>query len=222
MRDEVRWKRALERIRDLKPEVVIPSVGPAISGEEAVARVLDSGIEYLDFLHRAVAREMNRGSSLEETLENTRLPKRLAENPGLVEAYGCHRFNVEGLYHRYSGWFDQNGTHLDRAPVGELAGEMIADMGGARAVMSKARELQEEGRHRLALEYLDLLLDEDGEDRDAHRLKGQVLLELAKENRGHAMTRNMYLKLSERELSSAEGSAAGGGSISRPSRLAGP
>ncbi len=206
-RDEMKWKDALELMKRLDPDVLIASVGPPICDKRMIHAVLDVRIEYLRFLHDAVAQQMNAGSSLEETIANTALPPHLATHPLLKEEYGNHVFNVRALYHRYSGWFDQDGTHLDPAPAAERARRFIADMGGPKAVLDRAFALADGEQPELALEYADLLIDAGG-NAAAHRLKSDLLLRLGKRHTDHHMTASMYKKLAAIEYERAEVVAA--------------
>jgi glyoxylase-like metal-dependent hydrolase (beta-lactamase superfamily II) len=202
-RDEVKWKSALELMRRLDPDVLIGSVGPPTCDKRMIHAIFDTRIEYLDFLHDAVAAEMNAGSSLERTLENTALPPHLATNPLLREEYGNHEFNVRALHHRYSGWFDQDGSHLHPAPAAKRAALFVADMGGSKAVLDRALTLADAEQPELALEYADLLIQAGGHAA-AHRLKADLLLRLSKRHTGHHMTTSMYRKLAAIELDRAE------------------
>ncbi|HUT78419.1 MAG TPA: alkyl sulfatase dimerization domain-containing protein [Polyangia bacterium] len=206
-RDEVKWKDALELMKRLDPDVLIASVGPPICDRRMIRAVLDTRIEYLRFLHDAVVREMNAGSSLEQTLADTALPPHLAENPLLREEYGNHVFNVRALYHRYSGWFDQDGTHLDPAPAAERARRFVADMGGRKTVLDRAFALADGDEPQPALEYVDLLIEAGG-NAAAHRLKSDLLLRLGKAHASHRMTASMYGKLAAIEYQRAEAVAA--------------
>jgi alkyl sulfatase BDS1-like metallo-beta-lactamase superfamily hydrolase len=160
---------------------------------------LDVFIDFFNFLHDSVAREMNAGSSLEETLNNIQLPLHLKNTNLLQEKYGNLQFNVRGLYQRYSGWFDQNGTHLNPAPAKITAKSFIDAMGGVPVVLEKARVLTKEGNVKLALEYLDLVIDAGTQLKEAHQLKGEVLMEMSKQY-NHRMTTNMYRRLGKMEL----------------------
>jgi len=203
VRDEVRWRQALERIRDLKPEVLINSTQLPMCDPEMVRRRLDAHIDYLDWLHEAVVAELNAGSSMQETLAHTALPEHLATHPFLGQGYGAHAYNVRGLYHRYSGWFDRNGTHLVPASRPLLASTLVSDMGGPQKVLSRARTLAGNGERTLALEYLDLLIDSDRLATEARILKADILDELAGIHSYHPMTRDMYLALAKLEREAA-------------------
>jgi uncharacterized sulfatase len=115
-------------------------------------------------------------------------------NPLLRERYGNLQFNIRGLYHRYSGWFDQNGTHLNPAPAKERAEHFIKDMGGGDTVLQRVRELEQKRNYKLALEYLDLLIAAGSHLKNAYETKGSILRIMSTQNR-HKMTANMYKRL---------------------------
>ena len=199
VRDEVKWRKALELIKGLRPEVMIQSISPPLCNQVQIASKLDVFIDFFNFLHDSVAREMNAGSSLEETLNNIQLPLSLKTTGLLQERYGSMQFNVRGLHHRYSGWFDQNGTHLNSAPAKVTAKSFIDAMGGAPVVLEKARILAKEGNLKLALEYLDLLIDAGTQLKEAHQLKGEILEKMSNQY-NHRMTTNIYRSLSQMEF----------------------
>jgi glyoxylase-like metal-dependent hydrolase (beta-lactamase superfamily II) len=202
VRDEVKWKEGLEFIKSLKPEILIQSVQPPFCDQALIMKKLDSMIDYFDFLHESIAREMNSNSSLEETLHSIKLPEHMKTNPLLKERYGSLQFNVRGLYHRYSGWFDQNGTSLNIVPSKERAEHFIADMGGDEKVLQHARELEQNKNYKLALEYLDLLIAAETKLKDAHQTKSEILMEMSKHYK-HRMTINMYKRLATIEKKKA-------------------
>jgi len=198
VRDDVKWKKGLEFIKSLKPEVLIQSVQQPFCAQPTITRKLDVVIEYLNFLHVSMAREMNAGSSLEETLNNIQLPEHMKVNPLLRENYGKLQFNVRGLYHRYSGWFDQNGTHLNPAPAKERAEQFIKDMGGGDRVLQRIQELEQKSNYKVALEYLDLLILAGTHLKNAYETKASILRMMSTGSR-HKMTANMYKRLATME-----------------------
>ncbi len=204
VRNEVKWKNALEFVKDLKPEVMIDSVMPPISKQKSIHEFLDVRIRYLDFLHEAIIEELNAGSTAEEAVRNITLPEDLAANKLTKDGYGSLHFNVRGLHQRYRGWFDRNGTHLELIEASKKAASFVKAMGGGKAVLKKAQSLKSKGEDQLALEYLDLLIDSDDHAKEAHRLKATVLMGLAKQAK-HRMMKSMYRRLSKMEKAKAGG-----------------
>jgi len=204
VRDEVKWRRALEFIASLNPEVLIGAVGPPCCDKKVISSRIRANIDYLDFLHEAVAREMNRGASVEQAVENIRLPEKLARSPYLEERYACLEFNVRGLYHRYSGWFSRNGSDINPVSDAERAAGFIKDMGGESRVILRAKELIRAGKPALALEYIDLLILNDDGNSEVHELKAYVLGKMAKRKSRCPLVPRMYRKLAEMEQAKAD------------------
>jgi alkyl sulfatase BDS1-like metallo-beta-lactamase superfamily hydrolase len=203
VRNEVKWKLALEEILSLEPEVLLRSVGLPICDPTEIEANLGVLIEFFDFIHVAVTDELNRGSSVEEAVARIKLPATLEASGYLEERYGALEFAVRGLYHRYSGWFDQNGSHIRPAPRRETARSFIEVMGGEEVVLARARNLAAEGAFQLALEYLDLLIDADG-SKAAHLEKSRVLLELSNAPGQNQIVTNMYRRLAAMEREKAQ------------------
>ena len=147
---------------------------------------------------------MNRGSSVEEAVKNIQMPAGMKSNPYLRENYGNNEFNVRGLYSKYSGWFDQNGTHIRPVQTKEKAESFIESMGGADAVLRNARQLHQAKKLKLALEYLDLLIDANLLEREARLEKAIILDALAKTDSDNPLIINMYEKLASMEREKAQ------------------
>jgi len=209
VRDEVGWVHALTDIKELRPLEVLRTAGvPTCDPQENLAHI-NAHIAVLEFVHDAVIRELNRGSSEQEAVANIRLPRELANSPYLQERYGTLAFAVRGLYHRYSGWFDQNGTHIDLVPASERGAAFVDAMGGRGPVLARARTAAEGGNPSLALHFLDLLIDADPEDAEAHLAKADALLQLAP-GADNKIERNMFKRTSTNHRQQArEASPAG-------------
>ena len=54
--------------------------------------------------------------------------------------YGTVSHNVKAVYQRYLGWFDGNPAHLHPLPPVEAATRLVDYMGGADAVLARARD----------------------------------------------------------------------------------
>ena len=181
VRDEVRWRASLQSIKDLAPLAVlrtasIPSCDPALTNLQ-----INTQMQLLDVLHLAVIRELNVGSSVEEAVAAIELPPYLRDSPFLVERYGTLEFAVRGMYHRYSGWFDQDGSNAKLTDPRARAAAFIQRMGGPSRVSRHAAQALEAGDPSTALWYLDLLLAVDDRDPEAHRQKAQALRAMAED-----------------------------------------
>lgn len=179
VRNELGWIHGLEEIKSLRPNEVLRTAGIPTCSPKASIEHINSHIELLEYLHHSVMREMNRGSSEEEAVANIRMTREMKQNPHLAERYGTLAFAVRGLYHRYSGWFDQDGSHIKPAPRADRADTFIGHMGGRADVLELATGLIEDGNPAMALEFLDLLIDANDGDYEAHLAKSTALHDLA-------------------------------------------
>jgi glyoxylase-like metal-dependent hydrolase (beta-lactamase superfamily II) len=196
VRSAVRWRRAIETIEKLAPRVLINQVSPPECDPAVIARQLSDHRRFLAFIHEAVSREINRGSTVDEAVARIRMPEDLAASPYMQPAYGNLEFAVRGLYHEYLGWFDRNGTHLRPEPRAITAARFVASMGGRDRVLEQARELASDGSYQGALEFLDLLIDAKSDD-EARAWKAVCLEHLAADSAG--LTANMYRRLAANE-----------------------
>jgi alkyl sulfatase BDS1-like metallo-beta-lactamase superfamily hydrolase len=75
--------------------------------------------------------------------------------------YGSVSHNVKAVYQRYLGWFDGNPAHLWAHPPVEADRRYVDFMGGADAVVEKARASYEAGDLRWVAEVLDHVVFSD-------------------------------------------------------------
>jgi len=178
VRNELAWISALTEIKELEPREVLHTAGIPNCDRLDTLKHLNAHIAWLEFVHAAVIRELNIGSTEAEALENIRLPAELRKSPFLEPRYGTLAFAVRGLYHRYSGWFDMNGSHIKPIPKDQRATAFIEVMGGRDKVLALARQ-ELERNPALAIEYADLLIDANDTDRQAHTVKSNALRQLS-------------------------------------------
>ena len=173
------WYRSLDRMIEMRPEVLIPGHTDPLVGEENVRRVLTA---YRDAIHHVYASTLeciNAGKSVEEAVATVRLPEDLAGLPWLEELYGRVDWSVRGIYRGLTGWYDGKGTGLNPLPPGYAARETVALAGGADKVLGRAIELQRASEHQLVCELCDLVLRANPGDRLAHQVKANSLEYLA-------------------------------------------
>ena len=72
--------------------------------------------------------------------------RRCATSSPAASYYGTVSHNVKAVYQRYLGWFDGNPAHLNPHPPVEAARRYVDYMGGADAVLARARESFDGGR----------------------------------------------------------------------------
>jgi alkyl sulfatase BDS1-like metallo-beta-lactamase superfamily hydrolase len=165
------------------------------------ARALDFLARQRDlykFLHDQTLRLMNHGWKAAEIAEHLRLPSGLAHTWHARGYYGTLSHNAKAVYQRYLGWYDANPAHLDPLPPVERARKYVDYMGGADAVLRRAREDYERGEYRFVAEVASQLVFADPANAAARRLGADALEQLGYAAES-AIWRNAYL-LGAREL----------------------
>ena len=106
------------------------------------------------YLHDQTVRMMNRGLVGAEIAERMQLPPALEAAWHTHGYYGSVSHNVKAIYQRYMGWYDGNPAHLWQHPPAEAATRYVEFMGGADAVVTKARASYDAGDLRWVAEVL--------------------------------------------------------------------
>ncbi|MFQ1002643.1 alkyl/aryl-sulfatase [Modestobacter sp. SSW1-42] len=107
------------------------------------------------YLHDQTVRMLNQGMTGAEIAEAIVLPPALEGAWHARGYYGSVSHNVKAIYQRYMGWYDGNPAHLWPHPPEAAGRRYVEFMGGADAVVAKARESFDAGDFRWVAEVLD-------------------------------------------------------------------
>lgn len=161
-------------------------------GSERIVGYLKKQRDLYAYLHDQTLRLINRGLTGPEIAETLELPPSLAAEWHCRGYYGSVSHNVKAIYQRYMGWFDGNPAHLwAHAPV-ESARRHVEFMGGAEAVLERARSSFEEGDYRWVAEVVNHVVFADPENREARELQADALEQLGY-GAENATWRNFFL-----------------------------
>ncbi|USG62069.1 MBL fold metallo-hydrolase [Sneathiella marina] len=191
-RDVMDWVKSLDKMRALKPEILVPSHTRPIHGEAEIFQTLTDYRDAIQFVHDQTIRAMNNGLTVDEIVEKVKLPQHLAEKPYLQEFYGRVDWSVRSIFNGYLGWFGGNATHLQKLPKHQQAEYMAELAGGTEKLREQAIAAAAAGRTQWALQLADNLLVIDAQDDIASDVRRQALLNLA-EKEISANGRNYYL-----------------------------
>ncbi|MFI6317587.1 alkyl/aryl-sulfatase [Nonomuraea sp. NPDC050556] len=145
------------------------------------------------YLHDQTLRMLNQGYNGTEIAEMIQLPPALEQSWHARGYYGSVSHNVKAIYQRYMGWFDGNPAHLWELPPEESARKHVEYMGGAAAILPKARQALADGELRWAAQVLNYVIFDDPDNSAARELLAEVYDKL-----GHGAEngpwRNFYLQ----------------------------
>lgn len=148
------YVESINRILALKPEILIPSHGDAIIGEQQIERELTRYRDAILYVHDKTVLGMNQGKDVHTLMAEISLPSDL----DIGEGYGRISWSVRGIYENYMGWFDGNPTSMFSTPVDDAYPQLVELAGGAEAVAMLAEAQIESGDLELALHSADIAL----------------------------------------------------------------
>ncbi|MFG3340676.1 alkyl/aryl-sulfatase [Glycomyces sp. NPDC048151] len=195
IRDGLAWSKYLHETLLLyggEAEVLFASHQWPRWGAEAVVEFLTLQRDAYRYLHDQTLRLANHGLGPVEIAEELEFPESLARKPFLRGYYGTVNHNVKAVYQRYLGWFDGNPANLHPLPPVESAKRSVAYMGGAEAVLAKAREDFAKGEYRWVAEVVNQVVFAEPDNEDARELQAAALEQLGYQAESAAW-RNIYL-----------------------------
>jgi linear primary-alkylsulfatase len=144
------------------------------------------------FLHDQSLRLMNKGCRPAEIAEVLSLPPDLARDWTVRGYYGTVSHNAKAVYQRYLSWYDGNPANLNPLPPTESAQKAIAYMGGAEAVLARARADFASGEYRWVAQVASQLVFAEPDNAAARELCADAFEQLGYQAES-ATWRNAYL-----------------------------
>jgi len=161
-------------------------------GRERIVEYLRRQRDLYAYIHDQTLRLLNRGLTGREIAEALELPPTLADEWHCRGYYGSLSHNVKAVYQRYMGWFDGNPAHLWEHPPAESAQRYVEYMGGAEAVLERARASFEEGDYRWVAEVVNHVVFAEPGNEAARELQADALEQLGY-GAENATWRNFFL-----------------------------
>ncbi|MGW2346627.1 alkyl/aryl-sulfatase [Streptomyces sp. NPDC001661] len=181
VRDPHVWSHAITETIDLFGEdtdVVFASHHWPTWGQERAIAFLETQRDLYGYLHDQSLRLINKGWTGSEIAEHLQLPPALENAWNTHGYYGSVSHNLKAIYQRYMGWFDGNPAHLWQHPPVEAGKRYVEFMGGADAVVTKARGSFDAGDYRWAAEVLSHVVFAEPEHSGARSLLADTLEQL--------------------------------------------
>lgn len=138
------WADALDAMRALAPEALLPGHGPPIVGADRCAQALTDTAGLLRSIHDQTVAAMNAGLRLDDVIAAVAIPQDLLERPYLRPVYDDPAFIIRNVWRRYGGWWDGNPAHLLPPRERALAAEVAALAGGAAALAARAQAVADD------------------------------------------------------------------------------
>ena len=161
-------------------------------GSERAVDLLSKGRDAYAFINDETLRLANHGLGPTEIAERVKLPDVLDRHWALRGYYGTLNHNVKATYVKYLGWFDGNPATLHPLPPEDSAKKYLEFMGGAEAVLEKARAAYEQGEYRWVAEVINHVVFAEPSNTEARELQANTLEQLGYQSEAGTW-RNLYL-----------------------------
>jgi alkyl sulfatase BDS1-like metallo-beta-lactamase superfamily hydrolase len=195
VRDSLAWSKyineAIERFADQTDTCFASHHWPRFGKDEVRAYLVQQRDLYR-WLHDQTMRLANKGLTMTEIAEALDLAPELESEFHVRGYYGTVNHNVKAVYQRYLGWFDANPANLHPHPPEVAAKKFVEYMGGADAVLARARADFDDGDFRWVAQVVNHVVFADPENVEAKALQADALEQLGYQAES-AVWRNFYL-----------------------------
>ncbi len=181
IRDALAWSRYIHESIELfaaHTDIVFASHHWPRWGRDDIVSYLTRQRDLYRFIHDQTMRLANHGQTMTEIAEEIALPPALRDEFFNRDYYGTLNHNAKAVYQRYLGWFDANPAHLHPLPPADAAARYVEYMGGADAVLERARASFTDGDYRWVVEVVNHVVFADPTNDGARLLQADALEQL--------------------------------------------
>ena len=142
VRDALAWSKYLSEALHLgrKAEAMFGQHHWPVWGRERIDTIIRKQRDLYKFAHDRTIRLMNHGFTQPKLRKRSSLPASLDGAWHGRGYYGPIRHNVKAIYQNYLGWYDANPVNLDPLPPVVSGKKYVEYMGGADAILARARQ----------------------------------------------------------------------------------
>lgn len=189
-RDARSWIAGLKTLRELKPELLLPTHAEPVKGSAEIARRLEKFADFHQMLFDQSLRGILKGLGPDELRHFVKPLPSLADIP---QGYGeSLSWYPPALFNEAMGWFSGDAADLNPPPPDFVREQTIALMGGADAVLKAAAEAEAKKQWAWALHLVDMLYRTNPEN-GAYRAHKSRLLRLHADVTPSSIAHNFYV-----------------------------
>lgn len=181
VRDANKWWKAINKTLSLwggEAEVAYASHHWPTWGNAKVVDFLEKQRDLYKYIHDQSLQMVNQGYTISEIGERLELPPTLANAWFNRDYYGTVNHDAKAVYQRYMGWYSANPADLFPLPPEEAAKRYVEFMGGADAVIQRARASYDKGDYRWVAEVMKQVVFADPTNKPARDLQADALEQL--------------------------------------------
>lgn len=195
VRDALGWSNyidnALQRWGNEAEVLFAPHHWP-VWGKERIHEHLSKQRDIYKYLNDQVLRLANHGYNMVEAAEMIKLPDSLAKYWSNRGYYGSVNHGAKAVWTYYLGYWDGNPSRLHPLPPVDAGRKFVEYMGGADAVLERAKADFEAGNYRWVSQVLDQVVSADPGNQTAKDLMADAYEQLGYQQE-NGTWRNIYL-----------------------------
>jgi alkyl sulfatase BDS1-like metallo-beta-lactamase superfamily hydrolase len=195
VRDALAWSKYLGEALQMwggKADAMCGQHHWPVWGRERIDTMIRQQRDLYKFAHDQTIRLMNHGLTASEIAEAIRLPASLEGAWHGRGYYGHIRHNVKAIYQKYLGWYDANPVNLDPLPPVESGRKYVEYMGGAEAILARARADFAKGEFRFVAQAVSHLVFAEPDNQAARAMLADTFEQLGYASESSTW-RNAYL-----------------------------
>ena len=194
VRDAVKWWKAVDTMmtRYGDAEIIIAQHNWPKWGKDNIQGYLGKQRDVYKYIHDQTLNLANKGYTMNEIAETIKLPKELDQEWSIRGYYGSVSHDSKAVYQKYLGWYDNNPANLNPLPPTEAGKKYVEYMGGAPAIIKKAKESYAKGEYRWVAEVMSKVVFADPNNKEAKNLEADALEQLGYQTE-NGTWRNNYL-----------------------------
>ena len=194
VRDAVKWWKAVDTMmtRYGDAEIIIAQHNWPKWGKDNIQGYLAKQRDVYKYIHDQTLNLANKGYTMNEIAETIKLPKELDQEWSIRGYYGSVSHDSKAVYQKYLGWYDNNPANLNPLPPTEAGKKYVEYMGGAPAIIKKAKESYAKGEYRWVAEVMSKVVFADPNNKEAKNLEADALEQLGYQTE-NGTWRNNYL-----------------------------
>ena len=193
--DAAAWSHYIDESIDLfgnDAEMIFASHHWPTWGQDECIDFLKKQRDMYKYIHDETLRLANHGYTMIEIAEMIELPEELSKAWYNRGYYGSINHNAKAVYNKYLGYFDGNPATLHPLPPEQSSLKHVEFMGGADAILQKAKECFEKGEYRWVAQAVNYVVFADPDNEDARNLQADALEQLGYQSESGPW-RNFYL-----------------------------
>ncbi len=194
-RDPLIWAKYISEAIEMygsKADVLIGQHHWPTWGRDSIIDYLEAQRDLYKHIHDQTLRHMNKGWRPAEIAEAIDLPPGLADRWSVRGYYGTVNHNVKAVYQRYLSWYDGNPCNLHPLPPAPAAKKFVEYMGGAAAVIARARADFAKGEYRWVAQVMREVVYAEPANKEARELCADALEQMGYQAES-ATWRNAFL-----------------------------